>query len=181
MSGHGQDKTRFEQARDAFVEGNYEDAQALLMQFLRENPGNPQALKNLTSVKIKIGNRPTKDEKQLIRSVYSLYDKGYDYYREKNYDECLACFNQVEVQANDSGLIEHFVVTIRDLISEIELEREVQENNLQIQNLFDEGKLFFNDGLYDECIEKMMSVLSIDPGHEAAVQYINEAAQLKEP
>jgi len=66
------------------------------------------------------------------------------------------------------------------LSAEIQLELEVLENDQRIRQMFSEGVECYEEGLFEACIEKMMAVLSIDPSHERAVQFIKDATERKD-
>ncbi|MFC1853314.1 hypothetical protein ACFL27_24210 [candidate division CSSED10-310 bacterium] len=76
--------------------------------------------------------------------------------------------------------MKHFLDAATEFISEIKLNQEVRENITQIERMLTRGKELFQEGLYEECIEKMMSILSIDPSHEEAVVFIKKANELKD-
>jgi tetratricopeptide (TPR) repeat protein len=173
------EKELFDQAKSLFLKNKADEAEAILTQILEMNPGNPTALKNLTSIHLKQWPRLPQSQRQTLSEIHRLYDQGFQAYQAKNFIACLALFSKVHSLSQAISAAEHFARVTGEFIDEIELQLEVIENNRLIEETFREGLRLFDDARYEECIEKMMSVLSIDPGHEDAVHYITESTRKK--
>jgi type IV pilus assembly protein PilQ len=153
------------EARDLYQQGEYEQAQFLIQQILKEDNTNLEAQKYKDLIEKKL---------QEIKEAKALWQEGSDLlFNQGKYEEARNKFLKYKLLRPEDKEVDR-------LINLCEQKIEEEKKRKHIRQLLNEGKLYFQSQDYKLAQQVFEKVLNLEPDNELANKYIYEIERIEQ-